>query len=129
VEREDIDLHFEYERSQLFADAGRPAEAARILAAILDADPGNSDVRLRLALAYFKSAQLRQAEGELRNLVDRDPSDHYAHHVLGRTLERMNRPAEALPHLRLAHAMHDDDQYASAVERVAGRLPGNGYQA
>jgi predicted Zn-dependent protease len=117
-----MDLHFEYERAQLFADAGRPAEAARILAVVRDADPGNSGVRLRLALAYFKSAQLQQAETELRCLVERDPSDHYAQHVLGRTLERMSRPSEALPHLRLANAMHDDEHYAAAVERVVERI-------
>lgn len=122
MERQEIDLHFEYERAQLFSDAGRPAEAARVLATVLEAEPGNSDVRLRLALAYFKSAQLPRAEAHLRSLIDRDPSDHYAHHVLGRTLERMNRLIESLPHLRLAHAMHDDEQYANAVERVAGRL-------
>jgi predicted Zn-dependent protease len=123
VDPEDVDLNFEYERAQLFADAGRPAEAARIFAVVRDADPGNSDVCLRLALAYFKSAQLHQAEAELRTLVERNPSDHYAHHVLGRTLERMSRLAEAIPHLRLAHAMHDDEEYAAAVERVAARLP------
>jgi predicted Zn-dependent protease len=124
VEPQDLDLHFEYERAQIFADAGRPAEAARILAVVREAEPGNSDVCLRLALAYFKSAQLGLAEAELRSLVERDPSDHYAHHVLGRTLERMSRPSEALPHLRLANAMHDDEEYAAAVERVAGRVAG-----
>jgi len=122
VEHDDLDLGFEYERAQLFADCGRPAEAARILATVLDAEPGNGAVRLRLALAYFKAAQLPLAERELRALVERDPSDHYAHHVLGRTLERMSRPAEALPHLRLANAMHDDGDYAAAVERVCARL-------
>jgi predicted Zn-dependent protease len=122
MESRDLDLYFEYERAQLLAEAGRPAEAARILATVLAAEPGNSDVRLRLALAYFRSAQLPLAEAELRVLVDRDPSDHYAHHVLGRTLERMNRGSEALPHLRLASAMHEDGDYAAAVERVASRL-------
>jgi len=122
MDRADLDLHFEYERAQLLDEAGRPAEAARVLVTVLDAEPGNADVRLRLALAYFRSAQLRQAEEQLRVLVDRDPSDHYAHHVLGRTLERMSRPAEALPHLRLANAMHDDGDYAAAVERVCARL-------
>jgi predicted Zn-dependent protease len=117
-----MDLYFEYERAQLLADAGRPADAAQVLATVLDAEPANDDVRLRLALAYFRSAQLPLAEQHLRRLVDRDPADHYAHHVLGRTLERMNRPVDALPHLRLAHAMHDDGQYAAAVERVLGRL-------
>lgn len=122
MDRRDIDLHLEYERAQLYVEAGRPDEAAHILLTVLDAEPGNSDVRLRLALAYFKAARLPLAEAELRTLVERNPSDHYAHHVLGRTLERMNRPAEALPHLRLAHAMHDDGDYAAAVTRVAARL-------
>jgi len=117
-----MDLHFEYERAQLYADSGRPDEAARILVTLLEAEPANSDVRLRLALAYFGSAQLQRAEAELRILVERNPADHYAHHVLGRTLERLNRHAEALPHLRLAHAMHADEDYAAAVERVAARL-------
>jgi len=117
-----MDLHFEYERAQLYADSGRPDEAARILVTLLEAEPANSDVRLRLALAYFGSAQLQRGEAELRILVERNPADHYAHHVLGRTLERLNRHAEALPHLRLAHAMHTEEDSAAAVERVAARL-------
>jgi hypothetical protein len=44
--------------------------------------------------------------------------------VLGRTLERLGRAAEALPHLRLAAAMHPQDDYLDALRRVetkAGR--------
>ena len=54
----------------------------------------------------------------LRALVDRDPTDHYAHHMLGRTLERQNKPREALPFLRLAAAMAAVPDYAQAVQRV-----------
>ncbi|MEJ3742904.1 tetratricopeptide repeat protein [Actinomycetes bacterium KLBMP 9797] len=117
-----MELMEEYQRAQLFMDAGDPAEAARILEGVMAAEPGNSDVRLRLALAYYASAQLTKAEGHLRELVAAEPSDHYAHHVLGRTLERQNRATEALPHLRLADAMAQVPDYRAAVARVAARV-------
>jgi predicted Zn-dependent protease len=114
-----VELIDEYRRARLFMELGKPADAAQILEAVMAAEPENSDVRLRLALAYFASAQLNKAEAHLRDLVARDPSDHYAHHVLGRTLERQSRTAEALPHLRLADAMAQVPEYRTAVERVA----------
>ncbi|WP_345637006.1 tetratricopeptide repeat protein [Rugosimonospora acidiphila] len=117
-----MDLMAEYRRAGLFLEAGDPAEAARILEPVIEADPGNAGVRLQLALAYFGSAQLRRAETELRTLVERDPSDHFAHHVLGRTLERLSRPTEALPHLRLAVAMSPKSDYRDALTRVAARV-------
>jgi predicted Zn-dependent protease len=111
----------EYRRAVLVYESGDPAEAARLLEPIVAAEPGNASARLLLARAYFHSAQLGRAEAELRTLVDRDPSDHYAHHVLGRTLERLGRPAEALPHLRLAAAMEPVDEYVDALRRVEGK--------
>jgi Tfp pilus assembly protein PilF len=117
-----MDLMAEYQRAGLYLEAGDPAEAARILEQVIEAEPTNAGVRLQLALAYFGSAQLGRAETELRTLVERDPSDHYAHHVLGRTLERLNRPADALPHLRLADAMSSMPDYREAVQRVAARV-------
>lgn len=112
----------EYRRARLYAEAGDPIEAARILAPIVEAEPGNAEIRLELALAYFASAQLRGAETQLRALIERDPSDHYAQHLLGRTLERQNRPTDALPHLRLALAMKAVPEYDEAVRRVAARV-------
>jgi len=121
-----VDLMAEYRRASLYLEAGDPAEAARILEQVIEAEPTNSDVRLQLALAYFGSAQLTRAETELRTLVERDPSDHFAHHVLGRTLERLSRPAEALPHLRLADAMSPVQDYRDAVQRVSARVKAGG---
>jgi len=117
-----VELIEEYRRAALYMEAGDPIEAARILETVMAAEPGNCDVRLRLALAYFASAQLTKAEAHLRELVERNPSDHYAYHVLGRTLERQNRRAEALPHLRLADAMASVPEYRASVERVAARV-------
>jgi Flp pilus assembly protein TadD len=102
----------------MFFESGDPLGAARLLEPIVEAEPHNAAVRQLLARAYFASAQLAGAETQLRTLIERDPTDHYAHHVLGRTLERSGRFAEALPHLRLAAAMKQHEDYLSALERV-----------
>ncbi|MFI6824768.1 tetratricopeptide repeat protein [Micromonospora sp. NPDC050187] len=120
-----MDFLTEYRRATMFFEAGDPTGAARLLEPIVAAEPGNASVRQLLARAYFQSAQLGRAEEQLRVLVDQDPSDHYAHHVLGRTLERLNRPADALRHLRIAAAMHStNDDYRKALQRVETRVGG-----
>lgn len=120
-----MDLLAEYRRATMFFEAGDPTEAARLLEPIVEAEPGNASVRQLLARAYFQSAQLRRAEEQLRALVDQDPSDHYAHHVLGRTLERLNRPVDALRHLRIAAAMHSENlDYRAALRRVETKVSG-----
>ncbi|PWU46885.1 hypothetical protein DLJ46_16540 [Micromonospora globispora] len=120
-----MDLLAEYRRATMFFEAGDPTGAARLLEPIVEAEPGNSSVRQLLARAYFQSAQLSRAEEQLRELVDRDPSDHYAHHVLGRTLERLNRHVDALRHLRIAAAMHSTNaDYTAALRRVESRVSG-----
>ena len=88
-----MDLLEEYRRATMFFETGDPTGAARLLEPIVEAEPDNASVRQLLARAYFQSAQLGRAEEQLRVLVERDPSDHYAHHVLGRTLERVGRRA------------------------------------
>lgn len=118
-----MDLLAEYRRATLFFESGDPTGAARLLEPIVEAEPENTSVRQLLARAYFQTAQLGRAEEQLRALVDRDPTDHYAHHVLGRTLERMNRPADALRHLRIAAAMHSgNEDYRTALLRVQSRV-------
>jgi predicted Zn-dependent protease len=121
-----VDLYEEYERAVRFFDAGDPTKAARALTPVVAAEPGNASVRLLLARAYYHSAQLRRAEEQLRWLVDRDPADHYAHFVLGRTLERLGRPGQALPHLRMAVAMRPLPDYSDALKRVEGKATGTG---
>ncbi|MDT0379790.1 tetratricopeptide repeat protein [Streptomyces sp. DSM 42041] len=95
----------EYERAVLFYEARDYAGAARILRPLVDAEPRKLGTRLLLARAYYHSAQLGRAETELRAVLEQDPAEAYAHLVLGRTLERQNRPVEAIRHLRLAEAM------------------------
>ncbi|MFJ1749347.1 tetratricopeptide repeat protein [Streptomyces sp. NPDC088116] len=94
-----------WDRAQLFFDAKEYVTAARILGGLVDEVPEQVAPRLLLARAYYHSARLAKAETELRIVVERDPVEHYARLMLGRTLERQGRPAEAAPHLRLAAVM------------------------
>lgn len=93
-----------WERARLLFDAKDYAKAAQLLAEVAEDVPFQTDLSLLLARAYYHSAQLAKAEAQLRVIVDRDPVEHYAHLLLGRTLERQGRPEEAAPWLRLAAA-------------------------
>ncbi|UMG94966.1 hypothetical protein MF408_24440 [Nocardioides sp. TF02-7] len=81
-------------------------------------EPGNRGLRLLRAWAFLMRAQLQRATDELTELVEDDPSDVWARHALGRSLERQSRLREALPHLRLAAAMSGDPEHELAVLRV-----------
>lgn len=95
----------EYSRAQLFFDSKAYADAALILVDLVAEEPANLSVRMLLARSYYHSAQLGRAATELRRVLEQDPAESYAHLMLGRTLERQGRPADARPHLRLAAAM------------------------
>ncbi|MFG2127058.1 tetratricopeptide repeat protein [Streptomyces sp. NPDC048751] len=97
-----------WERARMFFDAKDYAAAARVLNGLVEEVPEQTGPRLLLARAYYHSAQLRRAESELRAIVERDPVEHYARLMLGRTLERQGRHEEAGPHLRLASALAGD---------------------
>ncbi|WP_202538402.1 tetratricopeptide repeat protein [Streptomyces sp. HmicA12] len=92
----------------MFFDAKEYATAARILDGLVAEVPEQVGPRLLLARSYYHSAQLRRAETELRTIVERDPVEHYARLMLGRTLERQGRDAEAAPHLRMAAVFAGD---------------------
>jgi Flp pilus assembly protein TadD len=109
-------------RGREFRAAGDPSGAARILAEAVEAVPQDRAVLTELALAHFHSASLGNAERVLRSLVELDPSDGYARFLLGRTLSRQSRHAEALPELRLAFALTQDADVASEVARVEARV-------
>ncbi|SDC98636.1 tetratricopeptide repeat protein [Actinokineospora iranica] len=110
------------DRGRLFRASGDPATAARYLRAAADAAPDSRAVLTELALAHFQSAALGPAEEVARRLVELDPSDAYARTLLGRSLTRQSRHAEALPHLRLAAAMTADPDADAALAACRARL-------
>ncbi|MCZ2858327.1 tetratricopeptide repeat protein [Blastococcus sp. VKM Ac-2987] len=101
----EFDLHSEFLRADLFLAMGQPAEAARILQPVVDAEPRNEAALELLARAYYGSAQLGPAEEALGRLVELAPSNGWARRALARTLERQSRAGEATVHHRVADAL------------------------
>ncbi|MGW0228297.1 tetratricopeptide repeat protein [Actinopolymorpha singaporensis] len=97
-----------WERAGLMFEERRYIEAARLLAGLVEEFPRHTAARLLLARAYYHSAQLNRAEKQLRTLIEHDPVEPYAHLLLGRVLERQNRPDEARTWLRRADAFTAD---------------------
>jgi predicted Zn-dependent protease len=103
-----------WDRAQLFFEAKEYVTAARILGGLVEEVPEQVAPRLLLARAYYHSARLRKAEAELLAVLERDPVEHYARLMLGRTLERQGRAEEAAPHLRMAAALNGEFSAPSA---------------
>jgi Flp pilus assembly protein TadD len=94
-----------YRQAEGLFDEGYPAEAARMLASVVEALPHDVSILELHARALFGSAQLRGAEEALGRLVELRPDDGWARFALARTLERQGRGDEAAPHRRLAAAL------------------------
>ncbi|AKH81886.1 hypothetical protein AA958_06330 [Streptomyces sp. CNQ-509] len=94
-----------WERAGALFDSKDYVGAAKLLTAVVEEYPDQVAPRLLLARAYYHSAQLTRAETELRAVLDRDPVEHYAHLMLGRTLQRQGREDEAAGALRTAEAL------------------------
>ena len=94
-------------------DRGDYLAASRALAELVEEAElgaprhGITDLRLLLARAYYHSAQLGRAERVLQTVLDEDPTDGYAHLLLGRTLQRAARHDEAKRALALAEVFGD----------------------
>ncbi|RPK55073.1 hypothetical protein EES43_27475 [Streptomyces sp. ADI96-02] len=104
-----------WDRAQMFFEAKEYLTAARILGGLVEEAPEQVAPRLLLARSYYHSARLGRAEEELRAVLDIDPVESYARLMLGRTLERQGRGAEAASHLRIAAALTGD--FGSGADR------------
>lgn len=94
-----------YDQARSLFESKQFADAARIFAELAEASPENHEVHLLTARAYYHSAQLSRAEILLRDIIDRWPTDAYAHLVLARTLQRLGRAEEGRQYLLIAEAM------------------------
>jgi predicted DsbA family dithiol-disulfide isomerase len=94
-----------YRHAESLLDQRDPLGALTLLEPLLDAHGDDRNVLLLAGRCYYLSAQLGRARATLERLVAAAPDDAYARHLLGRTLQRQGRDAEAAPHLRMAAAM------------------------
>ncbi|WP_202878814.1 tetratricopeptide repeat protein [Ornithinimicrobium ciconiae] len=99
------DLTRIYDRATFLFDNKEFVKAAELFAQLAQEEPDHLEVRMWLARAYYHSAQLGRAEEVLEAVVDRWPSEAYAHLLLARTLQRAGRADEGRQHLKIAEAM------------------------
>ena len=100
------------------------AQAATVLARAARIEPGKGSILEALGRAYYNSGQHAAAADTFQQLLDVDPSAHYAHYALGQSLKQLGRAKEARTHLRLACALSPGSRlYQSALNRL-GPAPG-----
>ena len=113
-----------FQRGQALLDGRHFAQAAIVLERANRVEPGKGSILEALGRAYFNSGQHRRSRETFEQLLDLDPSSHYAHFALGQSLRHLGRRTEARTHLRLAVALSPGStMYARALARLgAGRV-------
>ena len=95
---------------------GKASDAVVSLELARTREPGKASIREALAIAYFRLSRWEEAEQEFRAVLELAPTDDYAHHWLGRCLEKQGREQEAQRHYRLASSLKPgSERYSSRV--------------
>ena len=95
------------------------AQAAIVLERAAREEPGKGSILEPLGRAYHHSGQFELARQTFAQLLDLDPSAHWAHFALAASLRKLDRTAEARTHLRLAVALHPGSElYRRALLRL-----------
>lgn len=109
------------QRGQALLARRHHAQAAIVLERAARLEPARGSILEPLGRALFMSGQLERAGETFEALLAVDPSSHYGHYALGRTLIRSGRMAEGRTHLRIAVALAPDSQlYRGSLRRLAG---------
>jgi tetratricopeptide (TPR) repeat protein len=103
------------------------AQAAIVLERAARNEPGKASILEALGRAYYNSGQHERSRQTFEELLEIDPSGHYAHYALGQSLKQLGRPREARTHLRLAVALSPESSlYRRALDRLEAREAGAG---
>jgi Flp pilus assembly protein TadD len=95
------------------------AQAAIVLERAARAEPGKGSILEALGRAFYNSGQHDRSRQTFEELLEIDPSAHYAHYALGQSLKQLRRTREARTHLKLAVALSPGSSlYRSALNRV-----------
>ena len=95
------------------------AQAAIVLARAARIEPGKGSILEALGRAYYNSGQHDRSRATFEQLLEVDPSAHYAHYALGQSFKQLGQPREARTHLRLAVALAPASPlYRGALERL-----------
>jgi len=107
------------QRGQALIKSRHHAQAAIVLERAARAEPGKGSILEPLGRAYHHSGQFDRARETFEQLLDVDPSAHWAHFALAATLRKLGRASEARTHLKLAVALCPTSElYRRALARV-----------
>jgi Flp pilus assembly protein TadD len=107
------------QRGHLLLGQRHFAAAAIVLERADRDEPGKASILEALGRAYYNSGQHDRARATFEQLLEIDPSAHYAHFALGQSLKQLGRRTEARTHLRLAVALSPTTEiYAAALGRL-----------
>ena len=114
------------QRGQALMRSRHHAQAAIVLERAARAEPGKGSILEALGRAFYNSGQHERSRETFEQLLEIDPSAHYAHYALGQSLKQLRRQREARTHLRLAVALNPGSRlYRAALDRLAtgSKLP------
>jgi tetratricopeptide (TPR) repeat protein len=107
------------QRGQALVRSRHHAQAAIVLARAARVEPRKGSILEPLGRAYHHSGQYERARETFEELLEIDPSAHWAHFALAESLRKLGRIPEARTHLRLAIALSPtSDLYRSALRRL-----------
>jgi tetratricopeptide (TPR) repeat protein len=108
-----------YLRGRDLNAARHHAQAAIVLERAARQAPGKGSILEALGRAYYNSGQHERARATFEQLLEIDPSAHYAHYAIGQSLKQLGRTSEARTHLRLAVALDPASElYRGALRRL-----------
>jgi tetratricopeptide (TPR) repeat protein len=95
------------------------AQAAVSLEKAKRLEPDKSSIREALGRAYFRSGRYQRAAREFSAVVERYPTNDYAHFCLGRSFQKLGDRVAASRHMSLACGMRPDRQdYRLYLDRL-----------
>ena len=95
------------------------AQAAVVLERADRDEPGKASILEAPGRAYYNSGQHDRSRATFEQLLEIDPSAHYAHFALGQSLKQLGRRDAARTHLRLAVALSPTSKvYGAALARL-----------
>jgi tetratricopeptide (TPR) repeat protein len=107
------------QRGQALLDRRHFAQAAIVLERANRQEPSKGSILEALGRAFYNSGQHDRSRQTFEELLEIDPSAHYAHYALGQSLKQLRRTREARTHLKLAVALSPGSTlYRAALDRV-----------
>jgi Flp pilus assembly protein TadD len=107
------------QRGEALLRSRHHAQAAIVLERADRLEPHRQSILEALGRAYYNSGQPERSRRTFVELLELDPSAHYAHYALGQSLKRLGRAGEARTHLKLAVALSPQTPlYRQALARM-----------